>query len=255
MSTLPKRGYAPSCFALCLLCCLSLAAPVHALKIITCECPPLSYIQDGKLRGPAVEIVKRIQSHLHTQEEILIYPWARAYAMMQEEAGVMLFSTTRTKHRENSFFWVGPIATKTYGLYGLASKKYQINDIEGAKKYRVGVLRDSNNHQHLIRQGFEDINVVSSSEQNLKMLQFSRIDLWYTDAAIASELSEKLGLDFFLTEVHRVHVSESFFAFNIATSRDVINKWQGALDILYQQGVILEIYKKFNLEYLYSVRD
>jgi len=249
------RRYAPNYFELCLLFCLCLAGPVHALKIITCECPPLSYIQDGKLMGPAVEIVKRIQNHLNTQEEILIYPWARAYAMMQEEADVMLFSTTRTKHRDNSFAWVGPIATKTYSLYGLASKKYQVNNIEGAKKYRVGVLRDSTNHQHLIKRGFEDINVVSSSEQNLKMLQFSRIDLWYTDAAIASELSEQLNLDFFLTEVHRVHVSESFFAFNISTSRDVIKKWQGALDALYQKGVILEIYKKFKLEYLYPVRD
>jgi len=87
------------------------------------------------------------------------------------------------------------------------------------------------------------------------MLQFGRIDLWYTDAAIARQLSEKLGFKLLITEVYRVHSSESFLAFNKFTQKEKVENWQSALDALYEKGAILEIYKEFHLEHLYPVRN
>jgi polar amino acid transport system substrate-binding protein len=82
------------------------------LIILTENMPPLNYVENGVLVGPSVEVVKEIQRRVGSQEQIQVYPWARAYKMALEEKNVILFGMTYTKVREDKFKWVGPLATK-----------------------------------------------------------------------------------------------------------------------------------------------
>ncbi|MGD8313299.1 MAG: hypothetical protein PVI17_01035, partial [Syntrophobacterales bacterium] len=54
------------------------------LIILTENLPPLNYVEDGVLVGPSVDTVKEIQRRVGSQEEIKVYPWARAYQMALE---------------------------------------------------------------------------------------------------------------------------------------------------------------------------
>ncbi|MBT6094183.1 MAG: transporter substrate-binding domain-containing protein [Rhodospirillaceae bacterium] len=47
--------------------------------MITEDYRPFSYLEDGKLEGFGVEIVKLIQDRLNDDAAIKVYPWARGY--------------------------------------------------------------------------------------------------------------------------------------------------------------------------------
>ena len=78
------------------------------LLILTENLPPLNYVENGVLVGPAVEIVQEIQRRIGSDENIQVYPWARAYQTALEEKNIILFCMTRTNEREDRFIWLIP---------------------------------------------------------------------------------------------------------------------------------------------------
>ena len=221
------------------------------LKIITCECQPLSYEVNGKLSGPSVDIVRTIQKLLDSNEKINIYPWAQGYKQLQSYSNVMLFSTTRTAQREHLFKWVGPIVEKRFSFHAKKGAKIKINNLEDAKKYRVGVVRNSNNEQFLVANGFKNLSVVANESQNLQMLDLGRFDLWYTDTAQSSALMANFSLEEKIEEIYVVQKSRSYYAFSKITPDSIVEKWQNAFTHLRNTGVIWNILKKYKLESLY----
>ena len=222
------------------------------LKIITCECPPLSYEVNAKASGPAVDIVRTIQKSINSNEKINIYPWAQGYKQLQSYSNVMLFSTTRTAQREHLFKWVGPIIEKRFSFHAKKGAKIKIDNLEDAKKYKVGVVRNSNNEQFLVSNGFKNLSVVAKESQNLQMLELGRIDLWYTDTAQCSALMTNYSLKEKIEEIYVVQKSRSYYAFSIITPDSIVEKWQNAFTHLRNTGVICNILKKYKLESLYA---
>lgn len=95
------------------------------LMILTENLPPLNFEKNGVLMGPAVAMVKEIQRRVGSQEQIQVYPWARAYKMALEEENIILFGMARTKVRQDKFYWIGPIAEKRDIL---AEEKFRIEN-------------------------------------------------------------------------------------------------------------------------------
>ncbi|NIQ88108.1 MAG: transporter substrate-binding domain-containing protein, partial [Deltaproteobacteria bacterium] len=106
------------------------------LIILTENLPPLNYVEDGVLVGPSVDTVKEIQRRVGSQEEIKVYPWARAYQMALEEENVVLFGMTHTEVRHDQFKWIGPLATKRDILVAKKGSGITINSLEDAKKVK-----------------------------------------------------------------------------------------------------------------------
>ncbi len=230
---------------------------VHAqeqLEILTCECPPLSYENNHRVEGPGADLVRHIQKKLNTHEQISIFPWARAYRTTEEVANTVLFSTAKTPQREDLFKWVGPMAEKKYYFFARMGSKIEINSIEDAKKYTVGVHLESNNHRFLLAQGFETLQPVVLEEQNLMKLYYGRIDLWYVDSATPMSLTALHFMKGAVEKKYFVQNIKLYYAFNKATPDRVVNNWQQALDNIRQQGTMLEVFKKHNLENLYPIQ-
>ena len=89
------------------------------IRIIAEDYKPLSYLQEGKLIGPSVEILQLLMKKLKVQSSILIFPWLRGYLTTRDEPNTALFSTTRTKERESLFKWVGPLSQKEFSIFAL----------------------------------------------------------------------------------------------------------------------------------------
>jgi len=230
---------------------------VHAqeqLEILTCECPPLSYEKNHKAEGPGADLVRHIQKELNTREEISIFPWARAYKTTLEVPNTVLFSTAKTALRETLFKWVGPMAEKKYYFFAKIGSKIKINSIEDAKKYNIGVHLGSNNHSFLLSQGFETLQPVVIEEQNLMKLYYDRIDLWYVDSATPRSLMKLNFMKGAVEEKYFVQSIKLYYAFNKATPDRIVKNWQQALDNIRQQGTMLEVFKKHNLENLYPIQ-
>jgi len=125
------------------------------LMVLTENLPPLNFIKDDTLMGPAVDIVKEIQRRVGSHEQIQVYPWARAYQMALEEENIVLFGMARTEVRNDKFNWIGPIAQKRDILAAKKNSGLVINSLEDAKKVdHIGTLRGDAKEVFLQRHSF-----------------------------------------------------------------------------------------------------
>lgn len=220
------------------------------LTILTENMPPLNYVENGILVGPSVEIVKEIQKRVGSQEQIQVYPWARAYKMALEEENVILFGMTYTKVRQDKFKWVGPLATKRDILVAKKGSGIKIKDLEDAKKVkRIGTLRDDTRERLLKSYGFTNLEPVSDEQLNAKKLALGRIDLWTYKIPGLITVCDLAGVDYTeFEEVYHLREIDLMIAFSKKTSDSIVKKWSDAFNELSADGTIMQIRKKWNMK-------
>ena len=222
------------------------------LTIITENYPPLNYVEQKELRGPAVDIVRAIADKLGIGSEIKVYPWARGYRYLETRKNTALFSTTRSKSREGLFKWVGPLAEKKIGLFAKKGRAIKLKTLEDAKEFLIGVQRGGVGMQYLVEQGFKNFDESTTPLANLRKLMAGHNDLWFASNATVAGNSKKLNIN--ASDLEQVLVVENTFmyiAFNKDTLDDIIDSWQGTYDGLVKEGVVKSIFQKHGLESLY----
>lgn len=221
----------------------------NELTIITEDYPPLNYVEEGQLKGPAVDIVEKIKSKLNITTEIRVPSWERGYRMLNAEDNIVLFSITRTDTREKLFKWVGPLARGRYGFFAKKNSGIKLASLNDSEKYQVGVQINGGNEQLLRSKGFTtNLSAVSSPIQNFTKLMRGRIDLWYTDSATVAALTlQEKSPPGGIEELLIITKSELYIGFSKNTSDEVISAWQNAYDDLYRDGTIHRIFSQYNL--------
>ena len=230
-----------------LICCQNALAV--KLTILTENLPPLNYLDNNVLVGPSVEIVKEIQKRVGSNEEIKVYPWARAYQKALEEKNVILFGMTYSEERKNKFKWVGPLAKKRDILVAKKRSNIKIDSLEDAKKVKnIGTLIDDTRGRLLERNGFTNLEPVSDEQLNAKKLALGRIDLWAYKIPGLRTVCDLAGVDYKeFEEVYHLREIELMIAFSKKTSDSIVESWQKAFNEMLNDGTILQIRKKWNL--------
>ena len=218
------------------------------LTILTENLPPLNYVEDGVLVGPSVDIVREIQRRVGSQEEIKVYPWARAYKMALEEENVVLFGMTHTEVRHEQFKWIGPLATKRDILVAKKGSGIRINSLEDAKKVkRIGTLRDDTRERLLKSQGFTNLEPVSDEQMNAQKLVLGRIDLWTYKIPGLRTVCDLAGVDYKeMEEVYSLREINVDIAFSKKTSDSIVQKWKNAFNEMVADGTLMKIRKRWN---------
>jgi polar amino acid transport system substrate-binding protein len=224
------------------------AALSAELTILTENLPPLNYVEDGVLVGPSVDTVREIQRRVGSQEEIKVYPWARAYKMALEEENVVLFGMTHTEVRDDQFKWIGPLATKRDILVAKKGSGIRINSLEDAKKVkRIGTLRDDTRERLLKRQGFTNLEPVSDEQMNARKLVLGRIDLWTYKIPGLRTVCDLAGVDYKeIEEVYSLREINVDIAFSKKTSDTIVQKWKNAFNAMVADGTLMKIRKRWN---------
>jgi len=222
-----------------------LAKPLN----IFCENDPPSQIQnpDNSLSGFAVDLVREIQRRLHTNDPIMMVPWARGYVSVQNDPNVLLFSMARTAERNSLFQWIGPILENQYGLYVKVDSKIVINSMEDAKMvHGIGVYRDDVRDLFLTKAGFINLDRVTDNGYNIKKLMAGRIDAYAGSPTGVADVMKTAG--FRATDVKLAFVfmkSQSFIAASRATPADVVKAWNDALGAMKADGTFKAILAKY----------
>jgi polar amino acid transport system substrate-binding protein len=218
------------------------------LTILTENMPPLNYVENDVLVGPSVEIVKEIQRRVGSNEEIKVYPWARAYKMSLEQENVVLFGMTHTEARHDQFKWIGPLATKRDILVAKKGSGIKINSLEDAKKVKsIGTLRDDTRERLLKSLGFTNLEPVSDEQMNAKKLVLGRIDLWTYKIPGLRTVCELAGVDYNeMEEVYDLRKINLDIAFSKKTSDSIVQRWRSAFDEMLADGTLMKIRKEWN---------
>jgi polar amino acid transport system substrate-binding protein len=233
-------------------CCLLFAhlGLADELLILTENLPPLNYVENGVIVGPAVEMVKEIQRRIGSKEKIQVYPWARAYQTALEGKNIILFCMARTAVREDKFIWIGQVAQKRDILAAKRGSGIKINSLEDAKKVsHIGTLRDDAKEIYLKNQGFTNLVPTHDDQRNAKKLVLGRIDLWVTKKPGLLTICKLAGVDYHdIEEVYSIRESPISIAASKQTSDEIIQKWKAAFNEMISDGTMLKIKNKWNIK-------
>ncbi|EPJ2723706.1 substrate-binding periplasmic protein [Vibrio vulnificus] len=188
---------------------------LQSITYLTEEYPPYNFTENGELHGIAVDLLVAATARATqpvAKEDISVQPWARAYRTVLINKDTVLFSTTRTKLRENLFNWVGPISAT-----------------------RIGVIRDDVGEQLLLELGVPRNSMQESSYAATlaEQLYKGRIDLWAYEENVAKWWISKGGFnseDF--EPVYVLQEGELYYAFNKDVDGASVRALQQAIDAL-----------------------
>lgn len=232
-------------FFLTLVC--AFPAMSQEIMLITEHAPPLNFLEKDEVKGLGTEIVEAMMGKLGVDYPIHVMPWARGYEMIQKDANVALFSTTRTPERENLFQWVGPLVRERWVICARKDSDIEINTLEDAKEVRkIGTYIDDVKEQYLKKQGFDNLASVRNDSMNPGKLIAGRIDLWITSDLTVPFFMRLAKLDRgLIKEVFSFNESVLYLAFSKKTDPAMVKEWQDAYDELEAEGTIAEIESKW----------
>lgn len=221
------------------------AQSINKLNFVTEIYPPYNFVDQGKLKGKSVDLLLDVANVLDlplSVKNIKVLPWARAYKMAETGPNVVLFSTTRTKKREEKFQWAGPITSTRVVLLAKKNLGINIQTEADVKKYRIGVIRDDIGDQLIQDMEVEDNNVFRNSKADrlARMLSGGRIQLWAYEENVARWSIEKAGLnnnDFEV--VYVLNESELFFTFSKDVPKKIVDQFQLAIDKVKKDSDVL----------------
>ncbi|MBU8849851.1 MAG: ABC transporter substrate-binding protein [Desulfobacterales bacterium] len=218
-------------------------------RVYTVEYPPFCFTEDGKVTGFAVEIMREAMKRLKVSYNIKPLPWKRGYKYILEEPDAVLFTVTRTTHRENLFKWAGPIITSQLVFFAEKGSKIDITTLEDAKKVdKIGLVQGYSVEKYLRQHGFTNIDTVSGSEKtNPLKLMNGRITLWATVDLVGIYNAKLQGIDPEDMEIVHVIIKDQhkYIAFSKQVPDEIVQKWQNVLDDIKQDGTYEKILGKW----------
>lgn len=198
--------------------------------------PPVFYEEGNKYQGIAAELLSNIFEDLKLDKSIngvFVGPWDVVYQKALKTENYVVFSTNKTKERDNLFKWVGPIAPSKVVLLGLSKNNIDLSDISKISNYKIGAIHDDIGELLVNNLPIQKKHLVVERDfyALLKMLANNEIDFIAYDQSIALWRIKALDKDLAdYKSFYTLEESNSYFAFNIKTPNEVIEKFQNSLE-------------------------
>lgn len=223
----------------------------YSMVLLTENFPPYNmaingknFAQEDSIDGIAVDIVKEMFKRAGVQYSLTLrFPWDRIYKLALEKPGYGVFVTARLPERESQFKWVGPIGPDDWVLLAKADSRISLNNLDEAKKYRVGAYKGDAMADYLTEHGFEPVLALRDQE-NAGKLQDGSIDLWASGDPAGRYLAKQVGVTGLKT-VLRFNSDQLFLALNRETPDAVVQKLQAALDKMRAEGFVDEVLNSY----------
>ncbi|EPA8364989.1 substrate-binding periplasmic protein [Vibrio fluvialis] len=213
-------------------------ATLDSLTYYTEEYPPFNFHQNGQVTGISVDLLlqaAQVAGVTVPRDHIVLQPWARSYRSTILRPGSVLFSTTRTQHREDLFHWVGPIDDIKVVIIARKGSGIEVDSPLDMASYRIGIIRDDVGEQMLLqfgvpRESMQEAAYVSVlAEQLLK----KRIDLIAYDERSAQWWIKQAGYN--VEDFETVYVLKEgllYYAFNKNVDQSLLNDLQKGIDTI-----------------------
>ncbi|MGY3803126.1 substrate-binding periplasmic protein [Pigmentibacter ruber] len=217
------------------------------IKIYTEEKPPNNFEgPNNKVTGISTEIVEEIFKNAHINYSIEILPWARALDTASKNKDIGLYSLARTPDRENSFYWIGPLIKNDWSFFTRKNSKIKIHKLDDAKKYLVGVYKQSALSNYLLENGFKadkNLDFVNEEKYNPTKLERNRIDIWATGLLVGLFHAKEHKTTF--VPIYTIKEVGLYLAFNKSTDKNLISTLEKSFDKIKNSEKIKSIQKKY----------
>jgi polar amino acid transport system substrate-binding protein len=219
----------------------------YQFKFVTEEYKPFNYTEDGNLTGLAPELLKNICSGLNIPFNTEVLDWKDGYALAQNDANTVLYSTVLNTERKDLFKWAGPYASVDWLFYSGSLNQVALTSLDDAKKVaRIGALKDYSIEQYLISKGFANLIYCTDNKDAFSKLLKGEIDLFPSDRITAGAALNSLGKSIYdVTGNLTIRTDLVYFAFNKNIPDEVVADFQKAIDETKKNGVLNSLYQKY----------
>jgi polar amino acid transport system substrate-binding protein len=165
--------------------------------------------------------------------------------MARQEPNVLIYLIARTPAREPLFKWVGELTRIEHRCYKLRERKdFVVRDLQDAKNYTVGVVRDDSRHQYLQAQGFKKMVVSAQNVDNFRKLLNRQVQLVPMPERDAALLCEGAHVDF--ASLEKIATLDAlstglYIAYSRSTADDIVARTRAALDRLKADGMVTRL--------------
>ncbi len=227
--------------------CFAAMAGAGEWQVLTEEYPPFNFIENGKVTGFSVEIVREMLRRMDEDVPVEMVSWARGYNLALRQPEVMLFSTGRNDAREDLFHWVGPLARQKWALFGRRGDGITIATLDDAKGVAaIGTYKDDIERQELKALGFTNLVMAMNDETNIRRLMAGQIDLWPSSTLGVAYIAREAGVPFEdLEQKYVFNFYSVYIAISKSTPEDTVARWSRTLDAIKADGTYDTIRKKW----------
>ncbi len=226
------------------------ASAAEDLTIYTEPLAPVHFEQDGHIVGIATEIVREIVRRAGYTAHFEMYPWNRAYYLVQKNPDSLIYTLNRTRKREHLFKWIGPILHKKTYLYKLRGRDdIQLKNFEDAKEFTTAVILGHSLTLQLKDLGFHDgkqIIITSNKTIQTKVFLEKRCDLITGNEYTIYRAMQAAGLTMEAVKPALLLGSSSYYlGASLNTSDMVVNRLQKASQSLLDSRFTQDVIRKY----------
>jgi polar amino acid transport system substrate-binding protein len=206
------------------------------LHFVTEQYPPYNYVENGTLRGIAVDLLSGVYREMGSTlapGQVQVLPWTDAYETARSRKNTAVFATIRLPEREHLFKWAGPLASERQVIFADPERSIVISGPADLNRYRIGVVEDDAATPQLLALGVDPATIVTvgTVPDLVSLMQAGDIDLWcYGDLAGRYHAGKVTGDPDAFEVVSTLDTRDIYFAFNPDTPDSVVAAFQAALD-------------------------
>ncbi len=213
--------------------------------------PPYQYIENDRITGVFIEIVRLMLAELGEEEEIEFMQWTDAIALAKEKPEVFLLTSLRTTQREKEFRWIGPVVPDEHHIYRLAERTdIVIHDAADLKNYRLGCVANNFAYSYFLENGVrpDAIKTAQIHSMNIQNLLLGEVDL--IPMGTLQLIHQMKTLKRSMNDVAPVLKITSFptdawMAVSLPTAEHVFRRYEAAFARVRKSGKYAEILKSF----------
>lgn len=220
--------------------CVAAHAQPPTLYVATEYSPPSSMRENGVVTGISADKVREMMARAGVGYRIDLLPWKRAYTAALQRPDACVFATTRTPERERLFKWVGPLDETQWVLMGRADRHYRLDQLDDARRYRIGTYNGDAREQYLRARGF----VLDSAQDDLtnpRKLLLGRIDLWAASLRNGSAVLDQHGWRGRIAPVLAFNKFQVYLACNPQLPDQQLQRLNAAADEMWRDGTMRRI--------------
>ena len=223
-------------------------------SIVTAGIAPISYEEDGTLKGIGTDLVVEAFTRLGFSFDIRIYPGARALNMLQEGTADALFAVAKTPERERfATYPETPIIEQPIALFVRQNSTIQFDgDMKSLIPYSIGILRGgrfSPEFEAAIKNRlFPKLEEVNLYRQNILKLVNQRIDIVVGPRLSVRFAAKELGHQEAIKELQPALTasSPSYLAFSKhGKAASLVMQFDEVLKAMHQDGAYDRIIQSY----------
>jgi polar amino acid transport system substrate-binding protein len=223
-----------------------------SLTFLSEQNPPVNYEDSRqKAAGFSVELLQLVWQQMSiSPQPIKFLPWARAFYITQVQPNTVLFATSRIPDRENMFKWVCPISSSAVALFRRNSDRFDLKSYSTNDTFSIGVVRADIAEDVVTTKAYNKHRLVKARniEQLIRLLQSQKVDMVAAYEPVIYTTMQRMGLS--PADYPRELVLQKMtdcFAFNRATSDEVINDYQNALSAVQNSQQYRELVSRYHM--------